>query len=130
MVDQGFAALYRLEADLLGAPPIVNRNVKKAIEVTARNVKDDWQQGADRSGLSGYAADIDYELKAGQGEISAEVGPTIGDSGSFGLVEDAGGGVRSAPQHAARDALEANEPDFIRGLEIAVFDATVEAVKE
>lgn len=130
MVDEGFAALYRLEADLRGVPPIVNRYAKKAIEVTARNVKDDWRQGADRSGLGAYAADIDYEMNVVPGEISADVGPTVGDSGSFGLVEDGGGGVRSAPQHAARDAMEANEPDFIRGLEIAIFDATVEAVKE
>jgi hypothetical protein len=34
------------------------------------------------------------------------------------------------PQHAGRDAMRANEADFVRGLEIAIFDATAKAVSE
>ena len=61
--------------------------------------------------------------------VEAEVGPHLGrNQGSFGFVEDANGGVRSAPQHAGRDALRANEADFERGLQIALFDATMKAV--
>jgi hypothetical protein len=127
-VADDFTELNRLAADLTRVPDKANRFVKKALEVTARNVKDDWRQGADRSGLGGYAADIDYDLKTPAGEIVAEVGPTIGGAGSFGFVEDGGGNVRSAPQHAARDALRANEDDFVRGLEIAVFDALAEEI--
>ena len=54
--------------------------------------------------------------------IEGEIGPTPGDSGSFGLVEDANGGVKSAPQHAGRDAARKNEADFIRGLTKAAGD--------
>lgn len=123
-----FSELNQLAADLTRVPDKANKFVKKALEVTARNVKDDWRQGADRTGLGAYAADIDYEIKTPSGEIVAEIGPTVGDSGSFGFVEDGGGNVRSAPQHAARDAVRANEDDFVRGLEIAVFDALAEEI--
>lgn len=123
-----FSELNRLAADLTRVPDKANRFVKKALEVTARSIKDDWRQGASRTGLHQYALDIDYDIKTPAGEIVAEVGPTIGDAGSFGFVEDGGGNVRSAPQHAARDALRANEDDFVRGLEIAVFDALAEEI--
>lgn len=118
-----FSELMELAADLRQVPADTSRNVKKAVEVTARHVKDDWAQGAERSGLGGYAGDIDYEFEYGRGEIAADVGPTPGDAGSLGIVEDAPGDVRSAPQHAGRDALKANEDDFERGIMIAALDA-------
>lgn len=125
-----FSELYELAADLTSAPAKANRFVKKAIQFTATEVKNDWRQGAERSGLSGYAASVDYDMKYPGGAIEAEVGPNMAkNQGALGLVEEGGSGVRSAPQHAGRDALEANEADFLRGLEIAVFDATAEAVK-
>lgn len=116
--------LYILAADLSKAPAKANRGIKKAIEVTARYIKDDAKQQADRTGLSGYAASIDYDIEVSSGEVAAEIGPNLGkNQGSFGFIEDATGDVRSAPQHALRDALRANEPDFFRGLEITIFDA-------
>lgn len=125
-----FTELYSLAADLSNAPEVANRNIKKAVEVTSRHIKDDWKQGAERTGLRGYAGSIDYDLKFPGSAIEAEIGPNLGrNQGSFGFVEEANGGVRSAPQHAGRDALEANEPDFVRGLEIAIFDATAEAIE-
>lgn len=124
-----FSELYELAADLSDAPATANRYIKSAIEYTANEIKSDWKQGAERTGLTGYAASIDYDLKFPGSGIEAEIGPNLGrNQGSFGFVEDANGGVRSAPQHAGRDAMEANEPDFVRGLEIAIFDATTSAV--
>lgn len=124
-----FSELVELAADLRSAPAGVAPFVRKAVEVTARNVKNDWRQGAERTGLSGYAASIDYDLKSSAVVVEAEVGPNLGrNQGSFGFVEEANGGVRSAPQHAGRDALRANEADFERGLQIALFDATMKAV--
>lgn len=125
----GFDELYELAADLTDAPEDAARFVKKALQVTATDVKKDWRQGAEATGLSAYAASVDYDLKFPGDAIVAEIGPNLGRrQGSFGFVEEGGGGVRSSPQHAGRDALEANEPDFVRGLEIAVFDATQKAV--
>lgn len=118
-----FSELRKLAADLSAAGPAVRPFARQAIQVTARHMKDDWRAGADRSGLGGYAGDITYETREMAYGIAADIGPTPGDSGSFGFVEEGGGDVQSAPQHAARKALESNEADFERGVEKAVSDA-------
>lgn len=128
-----FSEVLSLAADLTRVPDAANRNVRKAIEVTARHVRDDWRQGAEVSRGDGYtdryASSIFYDVEIGAGEIAAEIGPELGrPGGSAGFLEDAGGGVQAAPQHAGRNALEANEADFERGLEIAVFEALAEEV--
>lgn len=126
-----FSDFNKLAADLTAAPQDLLKNVRKAIEVTARNVKDDWRQGAERRSLHGYAASIDYDLNYPGGAIEAEIGPNHGrNQGQLGLVEDANGEITSKPQHAGRDAKRANEADFHRGLEIALYDATRKAVDE
>lgn len=129
-MSDDFSELRSLGSDLLGAPEASRPLIRKALQVTARNIKDQWREGAYRSGLENYAADITYETSEKPAVIEAEIGPTIGDSGSFGLVEDAKGGVQSAPQHAARDALEANEEDFLNGLEIAIADGLRETIEK
>lgn len=130
-MSDGFDELYDLAADLTSAPEKALRNVDKAIKFTSVELKQDWQQGAARTGLEGYSRSIDFDMHYAANEISSEIGPNLDkNQGSLGIVEDAPGGVRSAPQHAGRDALEANEPDFHRGLEIAIFDATAEAVEK
>lgn len=131
MVDE----LARLEADLRSVPSAANRNIKKAIEVTGRNVRDDWRQGAevgvsDPGFAKRYSSSIFYDLKFPGGAIEVEVGPELGrPGGSAGFLEDAPGDVQAAPQHAGRDALEANEPDFLHGLETAIFDALYEEIE-
>lgn len=122
-----FSELLKLEADLRNVPSKANRNIKKAIEVTARHIKDDWKEGATvgRGYAKTYAAAVDYDIKFPGGAIEAEIGPSLGKTlgSSAGFLEDAPGDVKAAPQHAGRDALEANEEDFERGLEIAIFEA-------
>lgn len=128
-----FSELLELAADLSDVPAGLNRNVKKAIEVTARHVKDDWKQGAtvSRGYASSYAGAIDYTMEYPGNSIDAEIGPSLGRTpgASAGFLEDAPGGVTAAPQHAGRDALEANEEDFIRGLEIAASSALADKVE-
>lgn len=119
-IEFDFSELLSLAADLGDAPKEAVPNVIKATEVTARNVKDDWRESADRTGLAGYAADVDYDMVLEAPMIGADIGPTPGDSGSFGFVEDAPGGVPSDAQHAGRDAAKAAEPDYVRGLLIAI----------
>ena len=115
--------IRKLAADLTAAGPAVRPFARKAVQVTAHRIKDEWRAAANRTGLGGYAADVTYETRENAAGVVAEVGPTPGDSGSFGFVEDAPGGVYSAPQHAGRDALENNEDDFERGIDRAVADA-------
>lgn len=120
-----FSEVNKFIADLGDVPLKLVPNVRKAVEVTARNVKDDWRKGAKRSGLKKYAASIDYDMKLDtDGSIGAEIGPNLGRvQGTFGFVEDAPGGVRSTPQYAGRKAAKANEADFISGLTKAIGDA-------
>lgn len=121
-MEADFSELRSLSTDISDAPEEARPFLRKAFQVTAHKMRDDWRAGAKRSGLEQYAADITYETSEKPSGIDAIVGPTIGDSGSFGFVEEGGDDVRSAPQHAARDALEANEPDFVEGIEIALAD--------
>jgi hypothetical protein len=117
-----FSELAKLAQDLGDVPDEVAPNVRKAVQVTSLKIKKDWRAAADRSGLGGYAADVTYETKELAHSIVSEIGPTPGDQGSFGLVEDARGDVKSAPQHAGRDAARKNEADFIEGLAKAAGD--------
>ncbi|QMU97842.1 hypothetical protein FVO59_11970 [Microbacterium esteraromaticum] len=115
--------IRKLAADLTAAGPAVRPFARKAVQVTAHHIKDEWRAAANRTGLAGYAADVTYETRENVAGVVAEIGPTPGDSGSFGLVEDAPGNVYSSPQHAGRSALENNEDDFVRGIDAAVADA-------
>lgn len=121
-----FREIFELADDISDAPARTRPFARKAVEFTARNVKDDWRKGARRTGLGGYAASVDYDITMGMSStIEAEIGPNLGKKqGALGLVEDAPGGVRSAPQHAGRDALDKNLEDFYEGLEKAVADGT------
>lgn len=119
-----FSELLSLSADLSAAGERVRPFAEKALQVTARHVKDEARKKASRRGLRAYAKDIDYEVRSERDAIVAEVGPTPnGDAGGLGIVEDAPGGVRSAPQHALRDALKNNVDDFERGMLLAALDA-------
>jgi hypothetical protein len=120
--------LFSLERDLREVGAEANKRISQATEVTARNIKDDWRQGAEHTGLEGYAASIDYEMDYSGDSIGAKIGPNLGGQGSLGIVEDAPGDVRSAPQHAGRDAARANEDDYARGIEIAVTGAVEDKI--
>ncbi|GAA1148427.1 hypothetical protein GCM10009651_36370 [Microbacterium natoriense] len=128
-----FSELYELVADLSNVPAAANRNVKKAIQFTSVEIKKDWRQGAAVSGsyAETYPASIDFDLKFPGGAIESEIGPSLGKTpgASAGFLEEAPGGVDGPATHAGRDALEANEDDFYRGLEIAIFDALAEEVE-
>lgn len=120
-IEYDFSDLMKLAADLGKVPADVAPNVKKAVQVTALKVKKDWSAEAKRSGLAGYAASVDFDLKESRSGVEAEIGPNLGrNQGSFGFVEDGGGGVKSAPQHAGRNASRKNEADFVTGLEKAI----------
>lgn len=119
-----FDELNKLSADLGTVGPKAIPGIRKAVEVTARHIKDDWKKGAKRSGLSAYASSIGYDLELdSDGSIGAEIGPEMQKrQGRFGFMEDGGSGVRSAPQHAGRKAAKGNESDFVKGLEDAIGD--------
>lgn len=120
-----FSELKELAADFEAVPDGLPSNVTKALKVTATRIKKDWSKQANRTGLAGYAAGVTYDIEPdGADAVVAEIGPEHErNQGQLGLVEEANGGVRSAPQHAGRDALKANEADFERGMELALIDS-------
>ena len=126
-----FSEIARLAADLASVSPKAIPYMAKAVEVTAHHVKDDWKGGVpgiSSRGSSAYESSIDYEMKPSLGGVGAEIGPNLGKAGgTFGLLEDGGGGVMSAPQHAGRDAAKKNEADFVKGLSRALADGEREA---
>lgn len=122
-IEFDFSEVTKMVADLGQVERKSIPNIRKAVEVTARHVKDDSRKTAKRTGLGGYAASFDYEMKYEDGSIGADIGPNLGrPMGSFGFVEDAPGGVLSAPQHALKRAAKKNEADFEKGLLKAIGD--------
>lgn len=124
---EDFSELYALSEDLTEVPAEAHPRIVQALKYTSVEIKQDWAQGADRSGLENYARSIDFDIDASNDVIESEIGPNQGKKqGRFGFVEDANGDVQSAPQHAGRDAAEANEENFYRGLEIAATNALID----
>lgn len=112
--------LRKLAEDLGKVPAAAVPELRKALEVTARGVKDDWIEnatGLSRKHAKRYPKSIDYDMFG----LTATIGPNLGRAqGSLGFLEDAPGGIRAAPQHAGRKALASNEADFLRGIDIAL----------
>lgn len=122
-----FSALDKLAADLGEVPKNAGENVRKATEVSARKVKDEWRgklRGARY--LPAASRAINYDLKGGNAirgsQIEAEIGADLGGQGSLvGIVEY--GSPTLAPRGYGLKALEDTAEDFQRGLEKAVEDA-------
>ncbi|WP_152970146.1 hypothetical protein [Frigoribacterium sp. RIT-PI-h] len=122
-----FSALDKLAADLGKVPKDAGENVRKATEVSARKVKDQWKSklvGARSLGQANRA--ISYDLKGGRAirgsQIEAEIGADLGGQGSLvGIVEY--GSPTLSPRGYGLKALEDTSEDFQRGLEKAIADA-------
>lgn len=118
--DVDATELDALAIDIGEASTEMQKNAIKALEVGARDIKDDWR-GAARS-LSGrhagkYPAKISYDLEEFADGVVAEIGPEKSGQGNLGaILEYAGGDVKSAPQNASRLALRANLDSILRGL--------------
>lgn len=132
--------LTRLAADLSAAPREAWPFVAKALEVTARNIKDDWNENLGGSRNPGSAfrhigRSVDYDvhvlgasaavsalLGSGGTGIEAEVGPNLARAqGSFaGWFEE--GQANIPALHPGEKAMRDNEADFERGLVRAVED--------
>lgn len=143
-----FDELMELSADLNAAGSAVAPFARKAVERTARHVKDDARKTVrGRRGLGHAANAIDYELKGRADGLDAEIGydkakpaGPLGNLIEFGApnakahmlkngrnVPVPGAPARPlAPSHDLGNALLNNEDDFERGVEAAVDDALKE----
>lgn len=129
MVDVDKTELDRLTADLGEVPRRASRNLRQAIEVTARKVRDTARANA--SGMAhapAFPYSITYDITGSGGSgtgstLDAEIGPDKDrPQGALGnLIEY--GSIRNPPQGIMHGALQANEADFERGIDIAIADA-------
>lgn len=126
-----FSEVNRFAADLGRVGTRVRRNAVAAVKTSAFRGKKLWGDSARSQvgrSLRGYPASIDYDVKgigAGNlsGEISAEIGPTVGKAqGSLAIVEETPGGVRGKPQRNRERIEKALTEDFVRGMLRAAAD--------
>lgn len=102
-----------------------NANAKKAIEVTARNVKDDAKENA--RGVLGnsvrhQASTYQYEIKKpAEGIVEGWIGPVKGWKQAAIPLEY--GTPHTSPKPALEPALTGNIPDLVRGMNAAIEDA-------
>jgi hypothetical protein len=126
-IDFDFGEVLTLSADFGEAGTKVVPFARAALEVSARHIKDDWREEADgvNSSLKRYGAAVSYDIDLNtDGGMSAEIGPDLSKrQGTFGFIEEANGGVRSAPQRNVDKALRRNLADFEKGMAQAGEDA-------
>lgn len=115
--------------NLTSAPAEARPFIRRVIQQKSEDIRDEARSTAARTGLGSYGASIGYTTTEKASSIEGEIGPTPGRrQASFGFMEDGGGGVRSAPQHALRDAMKDNLDDAREQLEKAVAEGTRKAV--
>ena len=119
MTTFDFSELSKLAADLGNATANVQKNARIAVEVTARHVKDDWRKPLSQSEFIPRGAHtVSYDVTAGPEGITAEIGPVLGGPGALvGMLEY--GTPTTPPTGYGHAALQKNEADFIKGLQIA-----------
>lgn len=125
-----FSEINSLVADLGEIADGVGPNVRKAVEVTARNVKDAWAEKlTGENGVPHAPRAITYDITGTPGldksVIEAEIGAERGrlQAPIVTVLEYGAPGNNLAPRGYGAGALQENEADFVRGLSIALGDA-------
>lgn len=148
-INFDFTELDQLSADLGKVPDTAGPFLRKAIEVTARKIKDAAQAKVTGS-WSGAARGIDYEVKGSGSGLEAEVGYNksrgggahLGNLREYGAPnakaymfgKSAAGTIQGfvvpgapsaplAPHNDLQKSLQENQADFIDGISIALRDA-------
>lgn len=112
------SGLEAIARDLDVAADKTHENVRKAVEVTARHVKDDARSAAKRIGRHAkyYPYSISYDITDGGTGVSAEIGPDKhGPQGALGNLLEFGS-IHNAPRPHLGPALQKNVSDFEHGL--------------
>lgn len=115
-----FSEVVALSADLSEAAEVAPVKIRKAMEVTARKVKDSTREkwsGSEQ--VPGAARSVSYEFTGFSGAfgsaLSCEVGYETGGQGSVaGMLEV--GTPTTGPRGYLTGALKENEGDFVTGI--------------
>lgn len=122
-INADFSEITKLAADLSAAPAKATPFIRKAIEVTARHVKDDWREPLKGSDWLPHGPfSISYDITVSKDEVEAEIGPELTGQGPLvGMLEY--GTPSTGPTGFGHAALQKNEADFADGLGKALGDA-------
>lgn len=115
-----FTDVNALLADMGDVPRHLHNNVRKAVQVSAQNVRDDMRATSRASSgrhARGYPGSMDYDIERVGDGVIAEVGPNPSKAqGTLGFLEEGVASQGTSAQHAARLAAKGNQDDFIRGI--------------
>lgn len=116
------AGLGKMQAVIRSANRTIYPNVRKAVEVTSRNIKDDAKRNAAEvlgEHVRHQASTYQYEIdRLAPGVVEGSIGPVKGWKQAGIPLEY--GTPFTAPKPALEPALEANAQDFIKGISMAV----------
>lgn len=128
-INFDFHEINALAADLGAQPGISGVKIRQAVEITARHVKDTW--AAKLKGTEGVphgARSITYDLEAVAGEEASSISAVIGaEDGRLqapivAVLEFGAPGNNLSPRGYGAGALQENQDDFTKGLELAAGD--------
>lgn len=128
MADMDFdtSGLDRLAADLAKVPFASEKTIPKALAVTARHIKDDWNDNLYRDGHANRTGrSITYDLShPSRAEFEAEIGAVRG-SGKQAYITRLleYGSAHNPPHGGGSGALDKNTEDFVQGIQKAAADA-------
>lgn len=115
--------LDKVAADMGRIPGELGDNLRKAVVVSSRNIKDDWRGKLTGSrGLPGAARSIGYDIEATRSGVEAQIGASYGGQGSLVWVTEYGA-RHTAPRGYGHRALADEAAGFEKGLGIAVMQA-------
>lgn len=128
MANFDFSEINKLAADLGSASRDTKANVRKAVEVTARKVKDSWRDKLKGSStLPGLPSAVSYDVKSPSGAVEAEIGFDKGRrQGALGNVSEYGT-PSVGPRGFGLASLKENEEDFVTGIELAADETLKDA---
>lgn len=117
------AVIRRIE----GVEPKVRENLRKAVEITARHIKDDARKNLrpmatpDISHVWHLPAAIEYQMEGNRYYVAAKVNAKGRQARFIGVIEY--GSPTSAPHPFLMPAALFNRADFLKGVRQAVKDA-------
>ncbi|MFN4000870.1 hypothetical protein [Microcella sp.] len=136
-IEFDFSQLDQMSANLDDAPTVAGPYLRKAVEVSARTLKDKWAaklEGEPRMKHAHRSITYDISVFRGFGVsiLEAEVGAERGRlQAPLVVINEFGApGNNTAPRGYGSGALQETEPDFERGLSKALEDGTAEALRQ
>ena len=125
-MTEAISGMPELLRDLRDAPRHAREGIRAAVEKAAFDVKQNARDNLRALGRAREVArfvDYDVEVDLLGAKVSAEVGAVNKSSGRLAQLIEDGSPTGSSPYRPLQRALEAQEDDFLRGLQKALDDS-------